>query len=991
MASESTSTATAGSTPMSASTAPAMVLTNETALGVLQSYCNHLAPNTLYPRFIFQEIKNEPSQPGYVCTVQLPPESPVPGTQSTLQPTREIAQVSAVVSACQILSALNQIPNLIIPIEINDDDDDDEQDEPRDLDELHDVIMIDSDDDDDHDMMIIDSDSDSDDDGKFNDGYIYPKDHAIWNVHGTLVETQSYYAYAVTSAAPTTPTSCGLCILSPTPLPVQSKDGSSTLLLPCYQKSIRAFNQQLVLSREQHSVLGQFNTFVFNYVMKRKKRKAGLAAIPYFVAPIELTDNSMVYNFINWDDMRRGNDTELKNHLKKIGFSKVMKAVEAVIAAVKAIAKRNRVKQVTIKMQNNKQSFQERIDHALSSMNLGVRSRKTLNKMLTQSGATREDGISRAIGRVFWKCYRATQLYIHSPFGTAGDLTRAMSHHGAAKKSKTDFYVQLGRALAEGGLDLATPLLDGLQPGFLPTTCWTDLYRNYIQTIAQMNVNIPYLPVAIFPGQEEFEKAFQYKFQNPVHFYMATRFRDSFERYEFLGDAVLDFAVTKHNVLKHPFSHPKAVVMMTVESVRNRTLAVLALEWRMDETMTIYRGSEYERMVEALRADLEEQKKHCGGVGKFWEGLSLPKLLADQVEAIIGAIYVDSGFGMEVVMRIIDEKFAPFMDRHVFPSFKHLFDLKVSAVAPQIAHTSIIPAPTTLPVYATAAGNSLVTPSATLIASSLVSVLPQDKPSGAGSNVTKNLGEPTWQVIAKALSEGRAATSTVAANASTLYRPKPVLPKKPTAGAKTLSASFSLPSILQPATRDARIKKISENGHAPRWALRKARHAASSLKEEHLHQKATLSSSSGTLIESDRVVFMGAAVAKQAAAGARVTGSTLFGEGGGSTKDAPIIIDEDDGDEVMTVATPQVSDSSMKPAAWTNFALSSPLVPSSSSSSSTPFTGAPIPGSESENDVAGAMTLCSMQYTVPVSPIPPATPTVPSPFGKQAVQDKELG
>ncbi|KAG0027461.1 hypothetical protein BGZ83_005236, partial [Gryganskiella cystojenkinii] len=153
-----------------------------------------------------------------------------------------------------------------------------------------------------------------------------------------------------------------------------------------------------------------------------------------------------------------------------------------------------------------------------------------------------------------------------------------------------DFYLQLGRALAAGGLDHAASLMDSFEPGFLPTTCWIDLHRNYIQMVAQTNVVIPYLPVTKFPGQEDFEEAFQYKFQNPMHFYMATRFRDWFERYEFLGDAVLDFTVTKHYTLKHPFSHPKAVVMMTTESVRNRTLAVLALEWRVDETMAIYRG-----------------------------------------------------------------------------------------------------------------------------------------------------------------------------------------------------------------------------------------------------------------------------------------------------------------------------------------------------------------------------------------------------------------
>ncbi|KAG0041229.1 hypothetical protein BGZ83_002141 [Gryganskiella cystojenkinii] len=130
MESGSTSISTAASARMSTTLPPTMVLTNGTALGVLQSYCNQVAPNTIYPQFIFQEIKNESSQSGY---------SPVPGAQSTLQPTREIAQISAVVAACQILSAL-RLPNVIVPIEILDDDA--EQDEPKDFDELREVVMI---------------------------------------------------------------------------------------------------------------------------------------------------------------------------------------------------------------------------------------------------------------------------------------------------------------------------------------------------------------------------------------------------------------------------------------------------------------------------------------------------------------------------------------------------------------------------------------------------------------------------------------------------------------------------------------------------------------------------------------------------------------------------------------------------------------------------------------------------------------------------------
>lgn len=98
------------------------------------------------------------------------------------------------------------------------------------------------------------------------------------------------------------------------------------------------------------------------------------------------------------------------------------------------------------------------------------------------------------------------------------------------------------------------------------------------------------------------------------------------ERLEFLGDAVLGLAVTDHTFSTYPGLPEGAMAKVRASVVSSASLAELALELGLGEHLLLGRGEEA-----------------TGGRSK-------PSILADALEAIIGAAYVDGGWEAARVM-----------------------------------------------------------------------------------------------------------------------------------------------------------------------------------------------------------------------------------------------------------------------------------------------------------------------------------------------------
>lgn len=114
-----------------------------------------------------------------------------------------------------------------------------------------------------------------------------------------------------------------------------------------------------------------------------------------------------------------------------------------------------------------------------------------------------------------------------------------------------------------------------------------------------------------------------------------TTSEESNERLEFLGDAVLELATTLYLYKNRPDEPEGKLTAYRSALVRTESLAALAQEIGLDRQMFLSKGEEL-------------------GGGRQNQGL-----LADLMEAVIGALYLDQGF--EVV--------ADFLQEHLFTKF----------------------------------------------------------------------------------------------------------------------------------------------------------------------------------------------------------------------------------------------------------------------------------------------------------------------------------
>ncbi len=96
---------------------------------------------------------------------------------------------------------------------------------------------------------------------------------------------------------------------------------------------------------------------------------------------------------------------------------------------------------------------------------------------------------------------------------------------------------------------------------------------------------------------------------------------DNNERLEFLGDAVLELAVTETLFNHFPTKEEGELTLYRAGLVNTKTLALLAAEIELDQKILLSRGE-----------------------AKNFSGRARETISADAVEALIGAIYLDQGY-----------------------------------------------------------------------------------------------------------------------------------------------------------------------------------------------------------------------------------------------------------------------------------------------------------------------------------------------------------
>ncbi len=115
-----------------------------------------------------------------------------------------------------------------------------------------------------------------------------------------------------------------------------------------------------------------------------------------------------------------------------------------------------------------------------------------------------------------------------------------------------------------------------------------------------------------------------------------SRRGDSYERLEFLGDAVLSLSVSDQLYRRFPTRTEGDLARLRASLVNEGALAAIARDLGVGPYILVGRGEE-----------------KAGGRER-------PSLLADVLEAVAGAVYVDAGYG--VAHAVVTRWFAPLID-----------------------------------------------------------------------------------------------------------------------------------------------------------------------------------------------------------------------------------------------------------------------------------------------------------------------------------------
>ncbi len=112
------------------------------------------------------------------------------------------------------------------------------------------------------------------------------------------------------------------------------------------------------------------------------------------------------------------------------------------------------------------------------------------------------------------------------------------------------------------------------------------------------------------------------------------------ERLEFLGDAVLELCVTEELFKRFPQAHEGQLTKIRSNLVKEKSLATIANELGLDEFLLLGRGEEAQG------------------------GRTRSSLLADTMEAVLGAVFLDSDYATvkELILRLMEDKWPEHAD-----------------------------------------------------------------------------------------------------------------------------------------------------------------------------------------------------------------------------------------------------------------------------------------------------------------------------------------
>ncbi|KAG9252647.1 uncharacterized protein F5Z01DRAFT_726455 [Emericellopsis atlantica] len=151
-----------------------------------------------------------------------------------------------------------------------------------------------------------------------------------------------------------------------------------------------------------------------------------------------------------------------------------------------------------------------------------------------------------------------------------------------------------------------------------------------------------------------------------------------YQRLEFLGDALLDMVIVDYLYRTFPEADPQWLTEHKGAMVSNQFLSCLCVQLQLHKHLRITTSSlisqraEYAASLERARNVAEQEASNGTKLRMdYWRNTLTPnKALADVLEAVVGAMFVDSKYNLDVVRRFFDMHIQPFFeDMSIYDTF----------------------------------------------------------------------------------------------------------------------------------------------------------------------------------------------------------------------------------------------------------------------------------------------------------------------------------
>lgn len=142
----------------------------------------------------------------------------------------------------------------------------------------------------------------------------------------------------------------------------------------------------------------------------------------------------------------------------------------------------------------------------------------------------------------------------------------------------------------------------------------------------------------------------------------------NYQQLEFLGDALLDMAFVDHLYRRFPEADPQRLTEYKMVMASNQFLGFLCVRLGLHTHLKYFNQQllgQVDRYVNELEAarmiSIQDEMDGSGERVEYWLDVSAaPKALSDIVEAIVGAMFVDSEYDYRVVHRFAEERVLPY-------------------------------------------------------------------------------------------------------------------------------------------------------------------------------------------------------------------------------------------------------------------------------------------------------------------------------------------